>query len=115
MLDERTRTTLGVMPTDPFSKLAEARIQEWNRRPASERQVASPEALSLEPLEMQLLQDARALYARARSATDATEAERLRQEAAHLETRIMVLLEASGRPLAAEQFARMLLEARTSG
>ena len=97
---------------DPWSKLAEARIQEWMKRPEKDREAARPEALALAPLEVQLLEDARALYAQARGTVDADEATRLRAAASRIETRILVLLEGSGRPLAAQQFARMLTEER---
>jgi hypothetical protein len=97
---------------DPWSKLAEARIQEWMKRPAKEREAPHHEALTPAPLEVQLLEDARALYAQARAADDADDAARLREAAAQIETRILVLLEGSGRPLAAQQFARMLTEER---
>ena len=82
------------------------------KRPEKEREAARPESLAPAPLEVQLLEDARALYAQARAADDADEAARLREAAAQIETRILVLLEESGRPLAAQQFARMLTEER---
>ena len=97
---------------DPWSKLAEARIQEWMKRPEKDREAPLHEALTLAPLEVQLLEDARSLYAQARAADEADEAARLREAAAQIETRILVLLEESGRPLAAQQFARMLTEER---
>jgi hypothetical protein len=97
---------------DPWSKLAEARIQEWMARPERERVGVPGNALSVAPLEVQLLDDARSLYAGARGWHDADEAALMREAAARVETRIMVLLEASSRPLAAQQFARMLAEER---
>jgi hypothetical protein len=97
---------------DPWSKLAEARIQEWLKRPEKERAEAPREELTFAPLEVQLLDDARALYAKAREATDPLEQGRLRAAASRVETRILVILEESGRPLAAQEFARMLAEAR---
>jgi 23S rRNA pseudoU1915 N3-methylase RlmH len=97
---------------DPWTMLAEARMQEWLRRPAKERETAETEGLPVAPIEVQLVEDARALHAQARGARDPVEAARLRAEAAQIETRIMVLLEQSGRPLAAQQFARVLAEER---
>ena len=97
---------------DPWTMLAEARMQEWMNRPAKEREAAPAEALADVPLEVQLVDDARLIYAQARGARDPAEAARLRAEAAEIETRIMVLLEQSGRPLAAQQFARVLAEER---
>lgn len=99
---------------DIFSKLAEARIREWQQRPEKEKQAIAEqsESLQLAPLEVQLFDEARSLYTRARASTDPTEASALREAAARIETRIMVLLEESGRPLAAKQFAKMLADER---
>lgn len=97
---------------DPWTMLAEARMREWMNRPEKEREAAPAEALADVPLEVQLVDDARLIYAQARGARDPAEAARLRAEAAEIETRIMVLLEQSGRPLAAQQFARVLAEER---
>lgn len=98
---------------DIFSKLAEARIREWQQRPEKEREAkAEGEGVNPAPLEVQLFDEARALYAKAQKSADAAEAAELRERAARIETRIMVLLEESGRPLAAQQFARMLAEER---
>ena len=93
-----------------WEKLAEARIQEWLARPAP----AAPRdtAGSAAPLEVQLLEEARDLYEQARSCADAAGARAMRERAATIETRIMVLLEESGRPLAAQRFAQMLAEVR---
>ncbi|MFO0563002.1 MAG: hypothetical protein U0269_33585 [Polyangiales bacterium] len=99
--------------SDFFSKLAEARIREWQSRPEKEREAKSDgELVRPAPLEVQLFDEARTLYEKARKSADAVEAAAMREKAAGIETRIMVLLEESGRPLAAQQFAKMLAEER---
>lgn len=98
-----------------FSKLAEARIREWMQRPESERNksaVDGESATSVAPLEVQLFDEARALYETARRSSDPDERRALHERASRIETRIMVLLEESGRPLAAQQFAKMLADER---
>ena len=86
--------------SDFFSKLAEARIREWQSRPEAERNgpSAGESVTSVAPLEVQLFDEARTLYARARKSADPAEARALRERAAQIETRIMVLLENAGRP-----------------
>jgi hypothetical protein len=97
---------------DFFSKLAEARIREWQQRPEKERADVASTPLSIAPLEVQLFDEAMGLYARARSTVDPAEREAALAAAARIETRVMVLLEESGRPLAAQQFAKMFAAER---
>ncbi|MBL8679727.1 MAG: hypothetical protein JNK05_11205 [Myxococcales bacterium] len=100
---------------DFFSKLAEARIREWMQRPESERAKSAPAGeagTDAAPLEVQLFDEARALYEAARRSDDPDARRALVERAASIETRIMVLLEESGRPLAAQQFAKMLADER---
>lgn len=97
---------------DFFSKLAEARIREWQQRPEKERAEAASEPLSIAPLEVQLFDEAKALYERARASGEPAERDAALAAAARIETRVMVLLEESGRPLAAQQFARMFAAER---
>jgi hypothetical protein len=59
------------------------------------------------PLELQLLEEALALRAQARGASD-EERPALLQRAREAETRLLVLLETSGRPLAARRMAELL-------
>jgi hypothetical protein len=99
---------------DIFQKLAEARMREWLSRPESERNRSTDEPVSMTPLEVQLFDDARALYERSVSCPSDDEAQAMREQAARIETRIMVLLEESGRPLAAQRFAQMLADVRAS-
>lgn len=89
-----------------WEKLAEARIREWQGRPPGQRPPAPP-AGSVRPLELQLLEEALALRAQAGSASDA-ERPGLLQRARAAETRLLVLLETSGRPLAARRMAELL-------
>jgi len=98
---------------DAWKRLAEARIQEWLRQPVSERQEASSPEGAVAPLELQLLEDIVRLHAAAASAEDMEQANTLRQQAAALEMRLLVVLEASGRPLAARHFAKLLQEIRS--
>lgn len=88
-----------------WEKLAEARIQEWRARPAAER--GSAPVAPVAPLELQLLAEVLELRALADAGPEA-ERRRLAQRAHDAETRLMVLLESSGRPLAARRIAELL-------
>ena len=94
-----------------WEQLAEARIQEWLRRPAEQR--GSPADAAIDPpLEVQLLQDVLQLYSEAMAATSAeAKAEALRRASSE-ETRLFILLEKSDRPLAAQHLASLLMKAR---
>lgn len=96
-----------------WDDLAEARIQEWLRRPAAERAKAfAPAGAAPPPLEIQLLQDALRILEEARDEADPAKKRELLRAAHEHETRLMVILENAGRPLVAQQFASVLLEAR---
>ncbi len=95
-----------------WEKLAEARIREWMQRPTKDRACALDNTLPVASLEVQLLEEIFQLYRTAAESTDASEAEALRKKASGLETRLLVTLENSERPLAAQYFATLLHEAR---
>ena len=94
-----------------WERIAEARVQEWLRRPAKERD-RPPTQGPVTPLEVQLLHDVLGLLEEARSCDDGTKAAGLRRQADAIQTRLMVVLEDSGRPLTAQHFAKVLQEAR---
>jgi hypothetical protein len=88
-----------------WEDLAEARIREWLARPEDERRRGLPPLEPGTPLEVQLFRDARVLDRLAAAAQDPGEASRLTRAADDLMLRLRVLLEGSGRPLAARHFA----------
>ncbi len=98
-----------------WEMLAEARIQEWLRRPDKERQ--SPERASgmeaLPPMELQMVEEVLKLYKQAAETEDAAQKSERLKRAAEQEVRIFVLLEQAERPLAARHFAELLNNART--
>ena len=102
----------GAWLVDAWKRLAEARIREWLRKPASERLAGNPWEGAVVPLELQLLEEVVRMHEAAASAEDRGEANTLRQQAAALETRLLVVLENAGRPLAAQHFAALLQEIR---
>jgi hypothetical protein len=112
--ERRLRLAGGAAPNayaiamDMFDRLAEARIRDWQERG---RPLASPGATSLGEagnLETQLLAEIVALRAEARTVGDAAQQSALRKRARELKLQLMVLLESSGRPLAARQIERNL-------
>jgi hypothetical protein len=90
-----------------WEKLAEARIREWRARPAGQR-CAPAASGSARPLELQLLEEALQLREQARAASDPVERSQLSQRSREAEMRLLVLLERTGRPLAARRFAELL-------
>jgi hypothetical protein len=94
-----------------WERIVEARVQEWLNRPAKERERPASEG-PVAPLEVQLLHDVLGLLEEARSCDDDAKAAGLRRQADAIQTRLMVVLEDSGRPLTAQHFARVLQEAR---
>jgi hypothetical protein len=89
-----------------WEKLAEARIRAWRARPAG--QCAPAASGSGRPLELQLLEEALQLREQARATSDPAERSQLNQRSRQAETRLLVLLERTGRPLAARRFAELL-------
>jgi hypothetical protein len=95
-----------------WEKLAEARIREWLARPAHDRPGAAIAGGPVLPLELQLLEDVLRLRDEAAACADPAESDALRRQATDLETRLLIVLESSGRPLAAQHFAQLFLEIR---
>jgi hypothetical protein len=95
-----------------WDQLAEARIQEWLRRPEPERRTPVGDGGDVPPLEVQLLQDILQLYTEAVAAkSEAAKRDALKQ-AAEQESRLFIILERSDRPLAAQHFAGLLQKVR---
>lgn len=84
--------------------LAEARMLEWLRRPAHERDRAPEPADPAAPLEVQLFHDVGVLDDLARAVDDPAEAARLTAEADRLMMRVSMICETNNRPLAARHF-----------
>jgi hypothetical protein len=94
-----------------WERLAEARIQEWLQRPPQQRSSGSrePEALSLEA---QLLDETLGLARDAAAEPEGPRRRALERAGAAVETRLLILLESTGRPLAAQRVAELLASAR---
>jgi hypothetical protein len=86
--------------------LAEARIREWQKARSANASAAAAGSPA-EPLEVRLWNQIRALRGQARVATGPQQDE-LRKTARALETQLLVLLETTGRPLAAAKMADAL-------
>lgn len=96
---------------NPFEILAEAKIRDWIARG---RPAGNPlHDLSEGSLEAQLLREIAALTAMAEQTAEAAERTALRRRARDLRTQLLVLLEKTGRPLAARRVEQMLEEMRT--
>ncbi len=90
-----------------FERLAEARIRQWQARKPEDR-VAHGGGAQVESLEVQLLNDIVALREQIANAMEDATREGLSKTARELEVRLMILLEQSGRPLAAQQLSERL-------
>jgi hypothetical protein len=86
--------------------LAEARIREWQKA-RSANAPGTTTGSPAEPLEVRLWNQIRALRDQARLAAGQQQSE-LRKKASALETQLLVLLETTGRPLAAVKVAEAL-------
>lgn len=89
-----------------FDLLAEARIREWLERSPEQKKKEAEEALTItgtEPMEVQLFKEILMLHKSADKTADQTEQHELLAKATKLQTQLMVVLENSGRPLAAQQ------------
>jgi hypothetical protein len=94
-----------------WEKLAEARIQEWLRRPAHDRPTRTHDG-PIVPLETQLLDEALELARDASELPDGPERKATLRRGVAIETRLLILLETSGRPLAAARVGELLAHAR---
>ena len=90
-----------------FETLAEARIRDWQRRGRPHAETAVQD-LGAGTLEGQLLSEIIALLESARDESDAGVREHLRDEARKRRIQLMVLLEKSGRALAAKAIEERL-------
>lgn len=97
---------------NPWNLLVEARIHEWRQRPEKPSRPDAVSGLSIPPLELQLLRDALERYEAAASAVDQASRAALVAEADALGTQLQVVLETTGRAMAARHFADQLLAAR---
>jgi hypothetical protein len=95
-----------------WDQLAEARIQEWLRRPEAEKLPPPEGAGTVPPLEVQLLQEILQLYSEALAAKSPAAKGAALRRASSEETRLFILLEKSERPLAAQHIAGLLMRAR---
>jgi hypothetical protein len=95
--------TMGI-----FDTLAEARIRDWQRRGRPMGAPGDGPVGAAGNLETQLLGEIVKLRAQARASRDPAEQKALRKHARDLKLQLMVLLESSGRPLAASQLERNL-------
>lgn len=93
-----------------WSKLAEARIEEWLRTPVEDRRVAEPMAPP-RPLELDLLERLERSLREARTA-DPVQARAAEQRARDLETQLFALLDATGRSVLAPMMAERVLAIR---
>lgn len=95
-----------------FNLLTEARIREWQQRgPVTSitKQETSVDLLSDDPFEVQLFKEILLLLDKGRAEQiDSSTRQRLLDKAGQLETQLMVLLEQTGRPLAARQLAETI-------
>ncbi len=85
-----------------FDKLAEARIRDWQRRGCPNRKQAL-DSCGGGNLESQLLQEIVALRAAAKKEADERVRAEVLEQARKLKVQLVVLLERTGRPLAARK------------
>ncbi len=98
--------------SSPFEILAEARIRDWHRRNAAGETEPKTDEARGDSLESQLLQHIVELTEQAAQAQQ-EERSQLERAAREVETRLMVILESNGLPLAARRIAAELARLRT--
>lgn len=89
-----------------FDLLTEARIREWQQREPEQNKRGQEETLVIsgtEPMEVQLFKEILVLHKAAGKSPDQPDKQELLEKAGKLQTQLMVVLEQSGRPLAARQ------------
>jgi hypothetical protein len=94
-----------------WEKFAEARIQEWIRRPRQEPPRPTHEG-PIVPLETELLDEALELAREACELREGPQREATLRRGVAIETRLLILLERSGRPLAAARVGELLAQVR---
>lgn len=103
---------MGFQAMSSWEKLAEARIQEWLRRPRKDQPRQRDAAGPLVPLETQLLDEALELAREAHELPAGPGRTGVIRRGAAVELRLLVLLESTGRPLAAQRVAELLAHAK---
>ncbi|GFO69495.1 hypothetical protein GMLC_30740 [Geomonas limicola] len=91
-----------------FDLLAEARIREWQERSPEEKRQLAEHAVTItgdEPLEVQLFKEVIALRKAAQKEPESETKDAMLAKATKLQIQLMVVLEQSGRPLAAQKVA----------
>jgi hypothetical protein len=91
-----------------FDLLAEARIRKWQERSPEEKKQQVKDALTIsgdEPLEVQLFKEVIALRKAAQDAADQSAKKEIVARANKLQIQLMVVLDQSGRPLAARSIS----------
>lgn len=89
-----------------FDLLAEARIREWQQREPEQKKSGHDDTLAVpgtEPMEVQLFKEILGLHKAAGKSPEQPDKQELLETAGKLQTQLMVVLEQSGRPLAARQ------------
>ena len=92
--------------------MAEARIQAWMATPEEERP-PPPDVEGVKPLEVELLEAIERHLTAARMATDPETAHAEGTRAREAETRLFVLLDATGRSVLAPHFAELVADLRS--
>lgn len=91
-----------------FDLMAEARIREWQQREPELTKSGFEDELVItgtEPMEVQLFKEILLLHKEADKSTEQSDQNELLEKARKLQTQLMVVLEQSGRPLAARQLS----------
>ena len=94
-----------------WEELAEARIQEWLRAPRQGRPRPTHDG-PIVPLETELLDEALELAREASELAEGPQREATLRQGVAVETRLLILLERSGRPLAAARVGELLAQVR---
>lgn len=103
------------VPGMAWDRLAEARIQEWLRKPEAERMASTAPSDPARPLELDLLDRIEKAIADERRAVDRAAAEKARARARDAETQLFALLDATGRSVLAPVLAARIAELRRGG
>lgn len=90
-----------------FDLMAEARIREWQQRETDPKKTGDNTLVITgnEPMEVQLFKEILVLHKAAGNLPDSQQQQELLEKARQLQIQLMVVLEHSDRPLAAQQVA----------